>query len=141
MLQIDVRIDGDEAVVTLSGRLTGSESPKLLREKVDALLREGYRKFVLDLASMSYADSGGLGEIVQIYRTVQRKGAVLQLRARNNPVADLLRISKLLTVFEGDPSEHIPDQTNPRMQDDRWQLAAGVALMILVIIAVMFLLR
>lgn len=67
MLQIEVRIDGDEAVLSITGDLTlGHES--LLSEKVRALLGEGYRRFVLDLASMSYADSAGLGEIVQTRR-------------------------------------------------------------------------
>ena len=139
-MHIDVRIDGDEAVLTLSGQLTESESPKLLREKVHALLREGCRNFVVDLKSISFVDSSGLSELVNLYSSVRRDGAVLHLRL-NDRLADLLRLTKLLTIFEGDPQEHIPDPLNPRPREIRWQFMVGVAVTILVIIGVMLLLK
>jgi anti-anti-sigma regulatory factor len=48
------------------------------------LLGEGYRKFVLDLASISDADSSGLGEIVQIYVTVRREDGTLRIWRSTN---------------------------------------------------------
>jgi len=126
--------------LTLSGRLIGSESPRLLREKVDALLREGYRKFVLDLASISYADSSGLGEIVQIYVTVRREDGSLRILALDKHV-DLSAMREFRGTFESGPHGAVPDPLNPRLQDVHWQLAVGVALTILVIVGVMLLLR
>jgi anti-anti-sigma factor len=142
MSQIDVRTNGDGAVLALKGELT-LEHTGLLPEKVRALLDEGHRKILLDLTSLSYADTAGIGEVVHIYVTVQREGAVLRLR-QNDRLADLLRITKLLTLFEGDPQEHIPDQPdplNPRLRDIRWEFTVGAGLTILAIIGVMFLLR
>jgi anti-anti-sigma factor len=138
MLQIDVRIDGDGAVLTLSGRLIGSESPKLLREKADALLREGYRKFVLDLASISYADSSGLGEIVQIYVTVRRDDGSLRIPALDKHV-DLSAIHEFRDTFEIGSHGPVPDPLNPRLPDIRWEFTVGVATTILMTIGVMLL--
>jgi anti-sigma B factor antagonist len=142
-MHIDVRIDGDEAVLVLTGRMTIEDNGPL-SERVRDLLGEGYRKFVLDLASVSYVDSAGLGEIVQIYVMVRREGAVLRLEGPNTRLVDLPRVTKLLTMFEGDRPEHIPgppDPLNPRLVDIRWQFTVGVALMMLVIVGVMLLLR
>ena len=77
-------------------------------------------------------------------KSFKREGAALRLEGLNTRLTDLLRVTKLLTIFERDPQEHIPDPPdplNPRLQDVRWQLAAGVALTIFVIVGVMLLLR
>jgi anti-sigma B factor antagonist len=108
MLQIDVYIDGDAAVVAVKGEFT-LEDTSLLSDKVRALLGEGHRKFILDLASVSYVDSAGLGEIIHIYVTVRREGAVLQLRL-NTQIADLLRATKLLTMFNWTSLLHTSEQ-------------------------------
>ena len=63
-MRIDVRFTSNRAVVLLlDGDLKGGDDLLLLREKVETLLRDGYREIVLDLSSVSYVDSAGLGEI------------------------------------------------------------------------------
>jgi anti-anti-sigma factor len=146
-VQIDVRIDGDEAVLALSGRFTIRDSG-ILTGKVDALLRAGCRTLLVDLESVSYVDSAGLGELISVYVRAKQEGAVLRIKI-SKPVRNLIESLKrveeasgrLREIFEAGPHEHILDPLNPRLRDIRWELTVGVAVTILVIVGVMLLLR
>ena len=141
-MQINCRLDGDKVVLALSGRLTRGEHLELLREKVNALLSEGYRDFVFDLKSVSYVDSAGLDELVEVYSSVQREGnAVLRLAGLNERLADLSVVSKLRSLFEAYPHEHTPDPLGPGLRDFSWELQVGLALAILLIIGLIIILR
>jgi anti-sigma B factor antagonist len=52
------------------------------------------------LASISYLDSTGLGELVSGYRLVKSNGGELKLLNLNKKVTDLLQVTKLYTVFD-----------------------------------------
>ncbi len=99
-MQIEERAVGDVTVLDLKGRVTLGEGDELLKDKVNSLLNQGRRKLVLNLAEVPYVDSAGLGEIVRTYTTVSRQGGSLKLLNLTKRIADLLSITKLLTVFE-----------------------------------------
>ena len=99
-MQIDERTIGDVLVLDVKGRITLGEGDELLKDKVNSLLNQGYKKIVLNLAEVPYIDSAGLGEIVRTYTTVSRQGGNLKLLNLTKRITDLLAITKLLTVFE-----------------------------------------
>jgi anti-sigma B factor antagonist len=92
-------------VLDLKGRVTLGEGDELLKDKVNSLLNQGQKKIVLNLAEVPYIDSAGLGEIVRTYTTVSRQGGSLKLLNLTKRIADLLSITKLLTVFESFDAE------------------------------------
>jgi len=137
-MEIEVRIEGRTAVLALSGRLVEGERLELLRERVSRLVSKAYRELVIDLKSVSYADSAGLSELVAIYASVQREGTVsLRLVGSNQRLADLITGTKLGSLFEVDPGMPA-DPFNPRFG---WGVQPGVAFAILVIIGVLIALR
>jgi len=138
-MEVEVRIENRTAVIALSGRVVLGERLDLLRERVSTLTQEGYRELVIDLKSVSYADSAGVGELVAIYASVQREGTVsLRLVGSNKRLADLIAGSTgLRSLFEVDPGMPA-DPFDPRFVG-RVQL--GIALAILVIILVFIALR
>jgi anti-sigma B factor antagonist len=105
-MQIDERTIGDVLVLDVKGRITLGEGDELLKDKVNSLLNQGYKKIVLNLAEVPYIDSAGLGEIVRTYTTVSRQGGNLKLLNLTKRITDLLAITKLLTVFETFDSEN-----------------------------------
>jgi anti-sigma B factor antagonist len=105
-MQIDERTVGDVLVLDVKGRITLGEGDELLKDKVNSLLNQGYKKIVLNLAEVPYIDSAGLGEIVRTYTTVSRQGGNLKLLNLTKRITDLLAITKLLTVFETFDSEN-----------------------------------
>jgi anti-sigma B factor antagonist len=104
-MQISERAIGDVIVVDLKGKITLGEGDEMLKDKVNSLINQGYRKIVLNLAEVPYLDSAGLGEVVRAYTTVSRQSGSLKLLSLTKRITDLLSITKLLTVFETFDSE------------------------------------
>ena len=105
-MQIEERMVGDVVVLDLKGKITLGEGDELLKDKVNSLVNQGYKKVVLNLAEVPYIDSAGLGEVVRTYTTVSRQGGSLKLLSLTKRITDLLSITKLLTVFETFDSEN-----------------------------------
>jgi anti-sigma B factor antagonist len=104
-MEIDERTIGDVVVLDIKGRVQLGDGDEMLKDKVNSLLNQGRKKIVLNLAEVPYIDSAGLGEIVRTYTTVSRQGGSLKLLNLTKRIADLLSITKLLTVFESFDAE------------------------------------
>jgi anti-sigma B factor antagonist len=105
-MQIDQRTIGDVAIVGIRGDITLSKGGDvLLKDKIQSLLQQGHRKILLDLGNVSYVDSAGLGQLVQVYATTSHLGGSLKLLNLTKRLRDLLVLTKLLTVFESYDSE------------------------------------
>lgn len=105
-MQIGQRMVGDVAIVEVIGDITLSKGGDVvLKDKVQSLLQQGYRKVLLDLGNVSYVDSAGLGQLVQIYATTSHLGGSMKLLNLTKRLKDLLVLTKLLTVFESYDSE------------------------------------
>jgi len=86
-------------VLTLKGRLTLGES-NLVREKITQLSAAGRFKVVVDLSSVEYIDSTGLGILVICFTSLKKQGGALKLVNPNKRNVELLLLTKLHTVFE-----------------------------------------
>ena len=74
-MQLEERTVGDVTVVKVTGDITlSSGGDVLLKDKVQSLLQQGKKKLLLDLGSVSYVDSGGLGQLVQCNVTASKNG-------------------------------------------------------------------
>lgn len=98
LLQVQVRKSGDEVVVLCSGKLTG-ETSSILKAEVKPLISQT-RRLALDLAELDYMDSSGLGSLVGLYASARSNGCELKLVKLGPRVKELLRITKLISVFE-----------------------------------------
>src|ERR1019366_5013894 len=99
-MQIEERAAGDVKVLDLKGKITLGEGDELLKDKINSLVNQGFRKILLNLEGVPYMDSAGLGEVVRTYTTVSRQGGSLKLLNVTKRISDLQSITKLLTVFE-----------------------------------------
>lgn len=110
-LKLGVRTLSDGIIVVdLGGRLVFGEETSALRDKVKSLITEGSR-VVLNLADVTYIDSGGLGTLVALYTTARNAGGSIKLARLTKRVGDLLQVTKLLTVFEVYDSEEAAVQS------------------------------
>ena len=82
-----------------NGRLT-AETVDEFNQTVSKWVRRGWHDLILDLRYVTYLDSAGIGVLAQLHLSSQRRGnrAVFVNVAGKN--RELLRITKLLTVFE-----------------------------------------
>jgi len=99
-MTINLRTFGDITVLDLEGKLTIDEGAAQLRDRVASLVSQGQKKLLLNLAGVPYVDSGGLGELVRCSLIANREKGAVKLVNLTKRIADLLTITKLLTVFD-----------------------------------------
>jgi anti-sigma B factor antagonist len=99
-VKLTSRMEGDVTIVDASGRLTLGEGTSLLRDRLRELVDGGSRRILLNMASVTYIDSSGLGELVAAYTTATTAGGEMKLLNLAKRMHDLLKITKLYTVFE-----------------------------------------
>ncbi len=99
-VKLTTREQDDVTIVDASGRLTLGEGTGALRNKMRELTEGGHARILLNLADVTYIDSSGLGELVAAYTTATTAGGEMKLLSLAKRVHDLLKITKLYTVFE-----------------------------------------
>jgi anti-sigma B factor antagonist len=73
------------------------------RSALGAVVDRGVTRFVLDLSSVDFVDSTGLGALVSALKAAGRSGAVVVAGAKDS-VATLLRLTRMDKVFRTFPT-------------------------------------
>jgi anti-sigma B factor antagonist len=92
-------------VLALEGRIVFGEEAAALHEKLKSVLAAGKEKLVLDLKNVKMIDSSGLDTLVIAHNSAQSSGASLRLCNLGTRSSELLRITRLVKVFEVSASE------------------------------------
>ena len=87
-------------IVDLSGRITLGEGSVALRDTIRELVGRGNKKILLNLCEVTYIDSSGIGGLVSAFNITRSQGGELKLLNLTKKVHDLLRMTKLDTVFD-----------------------------------------
>jgi anti-sigma B factor antagonist len=98
-LKIETRQADGVTILSCQGRIVFGEEAAGLRENLKRVLSSS-RQIVLNLAGVSYIDSGGLGTLVGVYSSARATGAEIKLTGLGQRLRDVLQITKLVTVFE-----------------------------------------
>lgn len=88
-----------QALVRGTGRIT-AENADTLQATVRQLIPD-CKRIVLDLTGVDSIDSSGLGALVSVYLAAARVHCELELANPKARVRDLLKLSKLTSIFEG----------------------------------------
>lgn len=99
-MHVEVRKTGDVVIVDLQGRLLAGVGDEILRDVMNELLAEGWRKILLNLSEVTAIDSAGTGELVASHKICERFGAKLKLLNLHERVRKSLHLAQLLPVFE-----------------------------------------
>jgi anti-sigma B factor antagonist len=99
-MAIKEKIQGDVAVLTLSGKLMGGPETMEVHEKVKELVGKNIKKIVVDLGKVKWMNSSGLGALMGSMTTTKSAGGELKLTNVTDKVQSLFMITKLITIFE-----------------------------------------
>ena len=97
-LIIKQRVVSDVVVLDLIGRLWILDLP--LRDLMNQHLNEGHHHFVLNLSSVDYIDSSGLGQLISIWTSIRNKNGHMTVLSPTKRVRRLFEITRLHTVFQ-----------------------------------------
>ena len=87
-------------IIKITGRLDPGDAPDQLFEMVQRFVEENEIDFLLDLRSVTYISSTGVGSLIKSYRSVLKQKGHVKLLSPSQSVRNILAISKLDGVFE-----------------------------------------
>jgi anti-anti-sigma factor len=105
MLRVTVENRGDFVILHCVGRIVHGDEAAVLCPAV----RQETRNVVLDLTQVDTIDAAGIGALVSL----QAAGIYLKLMNPTKQVREILRITKLDSLFEIGESQLTPDTAGP----------------------------
>ncbi len=99
-MQVDIRHVDDVIIVDLEGRMVAGSGARLLRDVMNQLVAEGWKRILLNLSGVSWIDSAGIGELVASLKMAKRFGVTVKLLRIGDRVKHVLSISQILPLLE-----------------------------------------
>lgn len=91
-------------VIELKGDVLGGPDAASLNDRLHQLIANGHNQVVLDMSSVNFMNSSGLGMLIGGLTTVKNSGGSLKLANPGERIQSLLVITKLSSLFESHAS-------------------------------------
>lgn len=118
MLTVTVQNLGDEAILRCQGRIVCGDETAILC----AAAQQHGRSVILDLSRVDAIDASGIGVLVSL----QAAGIYLKLMNPTEQVREILRLTKLDSIFEICESQSSDEVMEGSAAKDQAMLRAGV---------------
>ncbi len=96
MLQIEVQVCGEVAVLRCAGRIVQGWQIGALRQ---AVMAQDRLRILLDMSDVTTIDAGGLGLLIELQNWAEAGGRRLTLLNPTHAVRDVLETTHLSSVF------------------------------------------
>lgn len=87
-------------VIELKGNVMGGPEAQEFNDMLHKYVENGKKNIVVDLASVKFMNSSGLGMLISGYTTMKNNGGQMKLANATEKINSLLVITKLITIFE-----------------------------------------
>jgi anti-sigma B factor antagonist len=87
-------------VLHLSGKIMGGPEATEVNEKINQLIDSDNKKIVIDLVNVDWMNSSGLGILIGAVTVLKNSNGILCLINVSERIKNLLKITKLNTVFD-----------------------------------------
>lgn len=99
-MKFTLKIVGDVCVLKLDGKFMAGGDSFFLREKIKNILSMGIQKLLIDMDSVPYIDSTGVGFLVTSHTSLTSDGGHLKLLRVKPKVLEVFKVMNLLSIFE-----------------------------------------
>lgn len=99
-MSVKEKIDGDVAIIGVSGNLMGGPETTAVHDKVREIVGKGHKKLVIDLGGVKWINSSGLGVLMGSMTTMKNAEGEMKLANVSDRIQSLFMITKLITIFE-----------------------------------------
>jgi len=90
----------EAVIIELKGNVMGGEDTKDFNELLHKLIDKGKTRIVIDLGSVKFMNSSGLGMLIGGLTTAKKADGIFKLANVTEKIESLLIITKLITIFE-----------------------------------------
>ena len=91
---------GNVTILDLTGTIAIDADAARLKDAIDGLVLRRRTSVILNLAQLSYIDSGGLGQLAASYAVLVKAGGRVKLLHVSRRIQLLLSITGLATIFQ-----------------------------------------
>ncbi len=98
-MKIEERIESDMAFFTIGGKMMGGEETFRIHERVKELAGKGIIRIVVDMQSLEWLNSAGLGILIASMITLRRSGGDLILVHVHGKAKEVIDMTHLNSVF------------------------------------------
>jgi len=88
------------AILEPHGSLIGGDETDELKTKAKDLIEQGNRKLIIDMGSVNYVNSSGIGALVSIHSLYDKVNGKVKLCNLGKSVQNVFVITKLTAVFD-----------------------------------------
>jgi anti-sigma B factor antagonist len=106
-MKIKISEKYDAVIIMLKGNVMGGEDTKNFNETLHKLIEDGKKNIIIDVSSVKFMNSSGLGMLIGGLTTVKKSEGRLILAGVTEKIESLLIITKLITIFE--TSDNVDD--------------------------------
>ena len=99
-MELETHDDGAVTIITVQGDLVIGDAETSFKKTVTRLIEEGRVNLLIDLSSVGFLDSSGLGALVRALTNTQKEGGQTKLLNAGPQIRKLLQMTKLDSVFE-----------------------------------------
>ncbi len=96
---IHERKSGKVVVLSVERSLKG-DCEAALKDRLDALVREGHLDIVVDLKACAYLDSSEIGRLIRCHLSVRKAGGRVRLCNLSPKILSLMKMTRLDTVMD-----------------------------------------
>lgn len=87
-------------IIELTGNVMGGPDATSLNNQLHELIDNNKKQVVVNLEEVKFINSSGLGMLIGGLTTLRNSGGELKLACASKKIEDLLRMTKLSTVFD-----------------------------------------
>jgi anti-sigma B factor antagonist len=87
-------------ILSLTGKIMGGPEATEINDKINQLIDEKKLRIVINLEQVEWMNSSGLGILIQAVTVLRKNSGALRLIHLSDRIKNLLRITKLSSVFE-----------------------------------------
>ena len=99
-MKFTLKVLGDVCVLKLDGKFMAAGDSFFLREKIKNILSMGIQKLLIDMDSVPYIDSTGVGFLVSSHTSITQEGGSLKLLKVKPKILEVFKLMNLLRIFE-----------------------------------------
>ncbi len=99
-MKISTRRIESSTILDVSGNIDMSNSPEIRKALLRELREKGVSRVVLNLSAVAYIDSSGVASLVEGLKASRDLGSRFVLFGLNDSAREVLKISRLLKLFE-----------------------------------------
>jgi len=99
-VKISFRRVEQTTILDVTGNIDMSNSPEMRKALLGEIREKGVTRVILNLSGVAYIDSSGVASLVEGLKASRDLGSRLVLFGLNDSAREVLKISRLLKLFE-----------------------------------------